>query len=372
MSKLTTLKLQHFRNIDQACLEFGEGLNLIVGDNAAGKTALIEALWTLASGRSFRTAKPQQLIQFEHHELVIFCQIVEQQQTLNLGLSRQLDKLTLKLNGETLKTQAQLSVHLPLQLLTPESHRLLEEGPKARRQFMDWGCFHQFKAFLPAWRHYQRALKQRNHALKKQLPAQQIQLWDSPLIEAATEIDEMRSDYIEQLTPFVKEFCQALMPELKSELACQYSAGWPKTMNAQPVDGFADVVKQQFAKDQLNGHTQYGSHRADIKFKFDGQEAILTLSRGQQKLFVCALLLAQACLYQNTSHHSVIMLIDDLPAELDAHHRTTLLKLLDALDIQHILTSTAEDLIPILNSKTARVWHIEKGSIHQTMPTRPG
>jgi len=372
LSKLTTLKLQHFRNIDQACLEFSDGLNLIVGDNAAGKTAIIEALWTLASGRSFRTAKPQQLIQFEHPELVIFCQLIEQQQTLNLGLSRHADHVTLKCNGETLKTQAEMSAHLPLQLLTPESHRLLEEGPKARRQFMDWGCFHQFKAFLPAWRQYQRVLKQRNHALKKQLPDQQIQLWDEPLIEAAGKIYEMRSDYIEQLTPFVKEFCQALMPELKATLSCQYLAGWPKTINAKAVDGFTDVIQQQFAKDRLNGHTQYGSHRADIKFKFGGQEAMLTLSRGQQKLFVCALLLAQACLYQNTSHHSVIMLIDDLPAELDAHHRTTLLKLLDALDIQHILTSTAENLIPILNPEKTRVWQIEKGSIHQTMPTRPG
>lgn len=366
MSKLTTLKLQHFRNIDQAWLEFGEGLNLIVGDNAAGKTALIEALWTLASGRSFRTAKPQQLIQFDQNELIIFCQLIEQQQTYNLGLSRQLDKLTLKLNGETLKTQAQLSSHLPLQLLTPESHRLLEEGPKARRQFMDWGCFHQFKTFLPAWRNYQRALKQRNHALKKRLTVQQIQLWDKPLVDCALEIDVIRADYIQQLTPYLKEFCQALMPELQVALDCQYRAGWPKS-----AESYADLIQQNLTKDQLNGHTQYGCHRADLKFKFDGQEALVRLSRGQQKLFVCALLLAQACLYQNTSHHSVIMLIDDLPAELDRHHRTTLLKLLDALDIQHILTSTSEELIPVLNPEKTRIWHIEKGTIHQTMPEQP-
>lgn len=361
MSKLTTLQLQHFRNIDQACLELGEGLNLIVGDNAAGKTAIIEALWTLASGRSFRTAKPQHLIQNQQAEFVVFCQLIQDQRTLKLGISRRLDKMTLKLNGEPLKTQAELSAHLPIQLLTPESHRLLEEGPKARRQFMDWGCFHQFRDFLPAWRQYQRALKQRNHALKKRLPAAQIQLWDTPLIESAAQIDHIRSDYIQQLSPYVIEFSQALMPELQSLPDCQYAAGWPKN-----AASYAELIRQNLSKDQLHGHTQYGSHRADIKFRFDNQEALLRLSRGQQKLFVCALLLAQACLYQKISQNTVIMLIDDLPAELDEHHRTTLLKLLDALDIQHILTSTSEDLIPILNPEKARIWQIKNGYLSQS------
>jgi DNA replication and repair protein RecF len=90
---------------------------------------------------------------------------------------------------------------------------------------------------------------------------------------------------------------------------------------------------------------------------------MMTLSRGQQKLFVCALLLAQASLYEKHSGKPVIMLIDDLPAELDAKHRETLLKLLDLLHIQHILTSTADDLIPILNPETARRWHIDNGGI---------
>lgn len=359
MSKIQQLQLSHFRNIDQACLTFGEGLNLIVGDNAAGKSALIEAIWVLASGRSFRTAKPQHLIQHQQPELVLFCEILEGRNTHKAGLARSADKVTAKLNGEVLRNQAEMAARLPVQLLTPESHRLLEEGPKARRQFIDWGCFHHQADFFPLWRTYQRALKQRNHALKRKLPAEQTQLWDAQLIDTAEQIDQHRRHYIDALTPYLTTFCQALMPELKTPPVSHYAAGWPKNS-----DSFAKLLAAQYPKDAQQGHTQYGSHRADIKFRFDGQEAMLALSRGQQKLFVCALLLAQASLYEQQSRQSVIMLIDDLPAELDAQHRNTLLQLLETLNIQHILTSTAAELIPILNPETARCWRIERGQIH--------
>ncbi|QAB14167.1 DNA replication/repair protein RecF [Hydrogenovibrio thermophilus] len=358
MSKIQQLQLRHFRNIDQACLAFGDGLNVIVGDNAAGKTALIEAIWVLASGRSFRTAKPEHLIQRGQTETVLFCEVSDGERAHKIGLSRAADKVTLKVDGETLRNQAEMAAKLPVQLLTPESHRLLEEGPKARRQFMDWGCFHHDADFIHLWRTYRRALKQRNHALKRKLPANQARLWDQQLIDTAERIDRIRAAYITDLTPYLVEFCQALMPEISVQPACHYQPGWPKS-----ADSYTQLLDEHYPKDALQGHTQYGSHRADIKFRFDGQDAMMTLSRGQQKLFVCALLLAQASLYEKHSGKPVIMLIDDLPAELDAKHRETLLKLLDLLHIQHILTSTADDLIPILNPETARRWHIDNGGI---------
>lgn len=329
-----------------------------MGDNAAGKTALIEAIWVLASGRSFRTAKPHQLIQHQHSEFTLFCALSSQQTDHKLGLSRSEHSVTLRLDGETLQSQAELSAKLPVQLLTPESHRLLEEGPKARRQFMDWGCFHQSPPFMSLWRQFHRALKQRNHALKRKLSVEQITLWDAQLVELAHQLDQLRQAYIHELTPYVVEFTQALMPELDAAPECKYAPGWPKT-----AQNYAQLLQDNLHRDQKQGHTQYGCHRADIKFRFQGQDALTTLSRGQQKLFVCALLLAQASLYEKISNEPVIMLIDDLPAELDAHHRTTLLKLLDVLGIQHLLTSTAADLIPILNPDTHRSWQLTQGHL---------
>lgn len=358
LSKLLQLQLQNFRNIDQASLQFAEGTNIIVGDNAAGKTSLIEALWVLSSGRSFRTAKPQQMIQQQQPQMTLFAAVAQSDQTHKLGLARTEDSLTLKLDGESIASQIEMAAKLPVQLLTPESHRLLEEGPKARRQFMDWGCFHDTPQFIPLWRHYQRALKQRNHALKQKRPKAEVTLWDEQLIDAAYQVDAIRKNYVTSLQPYLLEFCQALMPEIDSTADCQYRPGWPLS---QP--DLAKFMTENYHKDSLQGHTQYGCHRADIKFRFDGQDAMLKLSRGQQKLFVCALLLAQASLYEKQSGEPVIMLIDDLPAELDANHRETLLKLLDMLNIQSILTTTALDLIPTTQDKNSQAWEISAGTI---------
>lgn len=363
MTQITRLQLQHFRNISQVQCQLGAGLNLFVGDNAAGKTSLIEAIWLLATGRSFRSARSHHLIQQESFQCTLFCEVVSSHDKKNmhrLGMQKNPNETILRLDGETAKGQVLLAEKLPVQLLTPESHRLLEEGPKARRQFMDWGCFHQTPEFIQLWRQYRRALQQRNHALKKQLPQGQTQLWDSQLVESARKIDVIRKSYLEALTPYLVTFCQGLMPELKDEVVCHYRAGWPKH-----TPDLLDLMQQNYRRDCQLGHTQYGAHRADIRFKFGGQEAMNRLSRGQQKLFVCALLLAQASLYEKIIEEPVIMLIDDLPAELDETHRYKLLELLQILNIQHLITSTSKSLIPVLNPETTQTWQIENGELRQ-------
>lgn len=362
MTQINQLHIQHFRNCQDAQCRLSTGLNLFVGDNAAGKTSLIEAIWLLATGRSFRTSKTQHLIEHGHESSTLFTEVAsshDAHKTHRLGVQKSATNTLLRIDGENIKGQIQVASLLPVQLLTPESHRLLEEGPKARRQFMDWGCFHQSQEFIQLWRHHQRILKQRNHALKKRLPKAQVQLWDYQLVDTALKIDAIRQDYLEALTPYLTTFCEALMPEVQQEVVCQYRAGWPKN-----TPDLFELLEQNFDKDLQQGHTQYGAHRADIRFRFGSLEAINTLSRGQQKLFVCALLLAQASLHEKVVNEPVIMLIDDLPAELDETHRLKLLELLQILNIQHIITSTAESLIPVLNPETTKIWYLKSGQLY--------
>ena len=366
MARLKQLRLSHFRNCANAKLELAPKLNLLIGDNAAGKTSVIEALWYLVSGRSFRSAQSKALIQSEQEEFVVFAELVTEQAahlSHKIGLQKNSDQTLLRCDGQKLNSHAELARLLPIQMLTPESHKLLEEGPKARRQFMDWGCFHQSSDFIHHWRYYQRALKQRNQALKQKQSNQQIQLWDFALITSSEKISQLRQSYVEQLIPLVQSYCEILMPELQAPMECSFRPGWPLS---QPDLG--QLMQQNLLKDRQLGHTQYGAHRADLRFKFNGTEARQMLSRGQQKLFVCALLLAQAKLQQQLHQEPAIMLIDDLPAELDQQHRRTLMTLLDQLDIQHLVTSTAADLIEIIDPEQSAQWKIELGKIHP-LPT---
>ncbi len=183
-------------------------------------------------------------------------------------------------------------------------------------------------------------------------------MWDQALISSSEVIHAMRSNYVQQLMPVVQSYCQQLMPELESQLEFSLRSGWPKN---QP--DLAELMHQNLMKDRQLGHTQYGAHRADLRFKFDQVEARQMLSRGQQKLFVCALLLAQASLQQQLHNEPVIMLIDDLPAELDAQHRLTLMKLLDQLGIQHFITTTSDKLIDVIDVDQCAAWTIQNGSI---------
>ena len=363
MAVLRQLRLQNFRNFAQAKVEFAPKLNLIVGNNAAGKTSVIEALWFLVTGRSFRSSQSKSLISHEQDEFVLFAELLSDAEggmAHKVGLQKSAQQTLLKCDGVKLNNHAELALMLPIQMLTPESHKLLEEGPKARRQFIDWGCFHLHPEFLGHWRSYQRVLKQRNQALKQGLPNAQIELWDASLVMGAQLINQFRQHYIEQLQPYLERYIAVLMPDFQLKMDAQFRPGWPLS---QP--DLQALLSQNILKDRKQGFTQYGAHRADVKFKFDGYESLQVLSRGQQKLFVCALLLAQAQLQQSQHQESVIMLIDDLPAELDQNHRRTLMRLLDELDIQHIVTSTAQDLIEILSPEVSALWQIDGNCLQE-------
>ena len=336
MARLEQLSLTQFRCFDRLQWVLTPGFNAVLGANAAGKTAIVEALWLLATGRSFRTARLHQVIRHGQQQAVVFAQVDGHR----LGWSRTAQDTVLRLNGETVHTQAKLSARLPLQLLTPESHRLLEEGPRLRRQYLDWGGFYHFAEFMTHWRNWRRALKQRNHALRQGQPPAAVRIWDGLLVEHGEALDRLRRAYLDEITPCLQRFLAALLPEIKVPVSVHYRSGWKQELT------LAEALAESSMRDMEQRTTTVGPHRADVRFRFGGVEAEVALSRGQQKLFVCALLLAQAEAFRRHHGRSVVMLIDDLPAELDADHRAHLLALLAEHDIQHVVTATDAALLP--------------------------
>lgn len=355
---LTELTIQGVRNLQHARILPSPALNLVFGPNASGKTSLLEAIHLLGLARSFRTTQIRHVIARGAPGLRVFGRIGQAGGgSLPVGLERTPQSVKIRLGGQTVHQVAELAAHLPLQLLTPESHALLEQGPRLRRQFLDWGVFHVEHGFLHWWREYHRALRQRNHGLRTGQPDRLLSAWDPALAETGVRITEARLRYLARLGPRLVEYAQRLF---ETEIEVSYQPGWP------PAEELAAALRAGTAQDRRTGHTRHGPHRAELSLKVDQVPAQQALSRGQQKLLVAAMRLAQVAIQNESLSEPCILLIDDLAAELDRTHRARLLDLLLETRAQLFVTATEPQLLQ-WEVATAKVFHVEHGEVSEVV-----
>lgn len=355
---LTRLKTQNFRNFLSFDFEPSPHFNLIYGANGSGKTSILEAIHFLSLGRSFRSHLINRIIQYDAQALTVFGSLLSPDNSqLNIGIEKDKNgKLRLKIANEAAHSAAQLAKILPLQLLNPDSYSLLTEGPRLRREFLDWGVFHVEPLFFSIWQRFQKSLSQRNSALQQHIPLNQIQAWDSELIPAAMELASLREKYFLQLVPLIQTIFSSLIQI--DEFTMNYHQGWNKE------EQLANVFANAYFRDRSLGYTQYGPQRADINFRINNIPAQDVLSRGEQKLLVCALKLAQGVLLKNMMNKTCLYLLDDLAAELDINHREQVIKVLSTLNAQVFITAVDATSIGLwLNEFPHKTFHVEHNSI---------
>ncbi|MFZ6047912.1 DNA replication/repair protein RecF [Pseudomonas sp. CR3202] len=361
---LSRISVTGVRNLHPVTLSPSPRINILHGDNGSGKTSLLEAIHLLGLARSFRSTRLQPVIQYDQPACIVFGQVsLTEGGQCNLGISRDRQgEFQIRIDGQSAKSTAQLAEALPLQLINPDSFRLLEGSPKIRRQFLDWGVFHVEPRFLPAWQRLQKALRQRNSWLRHgTLDAASQAAWDRELCLASGEIDEYRRAYIQALKP-VFERTLADLVELDS-LTLSYYRGWDKDRE------LSEVLTTSLFRDRQIGHTQAGPQRADLRLRSGAHNAADILSRGQQKLVVCALRIAQGHLVNQAKRGQCIYLVDDLPSELDEQHRQALCRLLEDLDCQVFITCVDHEFLRDCWRKDTpvAVFHVEHGCISPTI-----
>jgi DNA replication and repair protein RecF len=359
---ISSLTVAHFRNLRQLTLPCSSGLNLILGENASGKTSLLEAIYFLGRARSFRSRHWRELIQHDEKKLQVMATMIRSdtdRRQIPIGIERSTHQLIARVNRRPIHSLAELAAWLPVLLLNPDSHRLLEDGPQQRRRFMDWGLFHRDACFLSTWKRYRDALRHRNAALRQSIDERGMNVWEQELATAAGNIDQLR-----------REFClalqEALQPLLQQLLAPQvltldYQRGW-----AQECD-LLELLRSERNRDRLNGHTRAGPHRADFSIRLDERPFTEQLSRGQQKLLVTALILAQAALYRQHRDEPCVLLLDDLPAELDHTNRDKLMACLAQQRIQLFVTAIEPALLPVerWSEDSRKVFKLSHGELHE-------
>ncbi len=353
------LALQGMRNFASLSLSPSPQINLISGSNGSGKTSLLESIHYLAYCKSFRTHKQKFLIQHGKPSLTAFCKINGKQ----LGIERTAkSERRIKLNGEWLHSAAELASLLPVQLLDPTMFKLLEGSPQFRREYLDWGVFHVEHDFISLWRQFKTAHKTRNALLRQGgCELNERQIWHESLAGFANQITTMRKSYLSRLKPVFDEYLHSLNPDL--DVSMSFYQGWGKDKD------YLETLNQGWASDLKQGFTQLGPQRADLRLKVKGVPAVEVISRGQQKMVVCALKLAQAKLYQEATSSPCIFLVDDLAAELDITHRKALCSLLEELECQVFVTAVEAAQIADCWSPSSNVkkFHVEHGNLVEAL-----
>jgi DNA replication and repair protein RecF len=327
---LRRVRVSDFRCLRSAALEFDPELTLISGPNASGKTSLLESLYMLGRGRSFRTRRMENLIRVGATRFVIYGETDASERSTGLGVEGSALGIRARMGGDRVASLAELAAVLPVQIIDPEVHRLIEEGPSRRRRFLDWGVFHVEHSFVEKWQRYQHVLKQRNAALKTRQPAAAVAAWDTDLIKLGDAIHEARGRYMDQLAPVATDIAKRL---LGLQLSMAYRAGWSRDLS------LAEALKASWIHDQETGATQVGPQRAEISFRLEGSPVKDRISRGQQKLLASALLMAQLSLLPNEPHVRPTLLLDDPAAELDSDRLLGLIREVATRSVQLVVTS---------------------------------
>lgn len=350
--RLGRIDIADFRCIEAARVEFGARCNLVWGPNGSGKTSLLEAIGFLSRGRSFRGTRTDGLVRHGAGHFTVAGRVVGRGLEHRLGIEAGRGHLVVRVDRQPANSLAALAEKLAVQVIDPEIHRLVSDGPEVRRRFLDYGVFHVEHDFLGAWRRYRRALRQRNAGLRDGIGDEVLVAWEPELLAAGETVDRLRRQHFGTLA---EEFVVLGKELLGVEVGCAYRSGWGEDRE------FPEALVAARARDREQGTTTVGPHRADVRLIYRGRSARQQVSRGQQKLFGAALVLAQTRAMARVRGEMPVLLVDDPAAELDGWSLGRLMSAVLRTDGQLVVTAlTAEALS--LPAETM-MFHVEHGRV---------
>jgi len=348
---LAQITVSNLRCIEHAELAIAPSLTLLWGDNGSGKTSLLEAIFALGRGRSFRTRNNERLIRYGQDHMRVIGRLREgdgREQVLGFEVSK--EGSIGRIRGRAAETLAELSQAFPVQVVDPGVHRLVEEGGYRRRRWIDWLVFHVEPQFMDTWLRYTRALRQRNAALKDR--GSDATIWDPELARLGEAIADSRRRVLAQLEPYWRETVLGLSG---LEVELHYLRGWSQDQT------LLGALKASRSRDDLRQLTHSGPHRADVAVRLHGRAAREVLSRGQQKLVAAAMTVAPLRLLQNVTDTSPTLLLDDPAAELDAERLERFIAQVAQLRCQLVVTSLQSG--SRLFGPPERTFRVEQGRV---------
>ena len=355
---ITEVSLQNFRNLAQLKIEPSEGINVIYGSNAQGKTNFLESLYFCAMGRSLRGKSDQQLIRFEEEESHIRMLVQRKQRYDRIDVHLKKDeKKGIAVNGLPVRKLGDLFGTLYAVIFSPEDLSLVKDGPAERRRFLDMELCQLSKVYYYDLQQYYRILKQRNNLLKEIQKKPQLQetlfVWDDQLAKYGERIIAARKRFLIRLDEIAAEKLSQLTGG-RDHLQTIYKPNCEEGM-------LAEKLRKNIDRDIYFGSTQSGPHKDDILFSIDGREVKVYGSQGQQRTTALAARLAEIDLIREETGEEPVLLLDDVFSELDENRQKFLLQSIEGL--QAFVTCTGiEDSVRKYISKD-NLFYVDNGVI---------
>ena len=337
--QIKKLFLQNFRNYENEVFEFSEGLNVLFGKNAQGKTNCAEAVFYLCTGASLRIRHDKQLIRIGADYAKITAEAVNRYGKVTIEALIFENKREIRVNGSKIAKNADLMGHINSVFFSPGELRLIQDGPDERRRFMNISISQTSPAYYTALLRYNKILDQRNTLLKNHdssLILDTLPVWDEQLCQYAAVIVKKRAEFLEKLAPHAKEF-HAFLTDGGEELIIKPDKKYEGD-EAEIAKTLLRRLENNYEKDLRLGYTTVGPHRDDLDVIIGGIDAKAYASQGQTRTAALALKLAEVQIFKSLSGEYPILVLDDVMSELDLKRRKKLVQCI--AEMQTILTCT--------------------------------
>lgn len=337
---IKNIKIKDFRNYDELELEFNNKVNFILGQNAQGKTNLLESLYITSIGKSFRTGRDSEMIGFDKDFAKIYAEISRDgfDGSVEIIIDRS-GKKFVKLDGVKIRKASELLKNVYIVIFSPEDLKIVKDEPEKRRKFIDRELCQIKPAYYDSLSNYKKVLLQRNTYLKESIIEPSIlDIWDMQLSRYGAQVMHRRNEFIEKLN-YISSEIHGNITGGRENLKLKYSPNVEYIEDAYEQENYLyELLKKSFDNDLKQRTTTKGPHKDDLEFYIDGINARSFGSQGQQRTCALSLKLAEISIIEEETGEKPILLLDDVMSELDSVRQKFLVKSLE--DIQLFITTT--------------------------------
>lgn len=353
---INKIKLQNFRNYNEQEINLNKSINVFYGDNAQGKTNILEAIFLCTFGKSFRTNKEKELIKLgkDNANVIIEYEKKDRDGKISISIS---DKKQILVNGIKIKKLSELLGNINIVIFTPEDINILKGGPALRRRFLDMMIGQLKPNYVYTLNMYIKTLEQRNNYLRQikeeNKPENLLDIWDEKLIEYADIIYKYRKEFIDKIKKKINIIHKKITDE-KEEINIQY------TSNCESKEVYSELLKQRRKLDIIKGFTTKGIHRDDFEIYINNKELSIYGSQGQNRTAILSLKLSELQVIYDEIEEEPILLLDDFMSELDINRRKNFL---NNINNTQVIITCAEKIEFLKENVDYCLYQVKEGEI---------